>query len=116
MPTYIPRPKATELFAENLAHIFSEKDFVIFLCGPTLKDLDFPGAKLRSKLKEAFEKEGFDVVLGEDDGLEEPRLKYDLYAHENELRFIENHCNAVVLFSLRRRPKRINSVLIMSMS
>lgn len=91
------RPRATELFAEKLAEIFSDNDFVVLLCGPTLKDLDFPGAKLRRQLKEAFETEGFDVVLGEDDGLEEPRLKFDLYAHENELRFIENHCNAVVL-------------------
>ncbi|RNC67479.1 MAG: hypothetical protein ED859_14280 [Desulfuromonadales bacterium] len=91
------KKKATELFAEQLEKEFSSKDFVVFLCGPTLKDLTLPGAKLRKQLKEQFEGEGFDVVLGEDDGLEEPRLKFDLYAHENELRFIENHCGAVVL-------------------
>lgn len=91
------RKKATQLFAEQLEKEFSCKDFVVFLCGPTLKDLSLPGARLRKQLKDAFEAEGFDVVLGEDDGLEEPRLKFDLYAHENELRFIEKHCGAVVL-------------------
>ena len=91
------KKKATELFAEQLEKEFSIKDFVVFLCGPTLSDLGLPGASLRKQLKESFEAEGFDVVLGEDDGLEEPRLKFDLYAHENELRFIENHCGAVVL-------------------
>jgi len=91
------KKKATQLFAEQLEQEFSSKDFVVFLCGPTLKDLDLPGAKLRKSLKDAFEIEGFDVVLGEDDGLEEPRLKFGLYAHDNELRFIENHCGAVVL-------------------
>lgn len=91
------RKKATELFAEQLEKEFAMNDFVVFLCGPTLSDLTLPGASLRSQLRDAFVTEGFDVVLGEDDGLEEPRLKFNLYAHENELRFIENHCGAVVL-------------------
>jgi hypothetical protein len=87
-------------FSEDMDEIFSKNKFVIFLCGPTL---DLVGkdkaADLRKKLKEEFEKEGFEVVLGEDDGLEYLREKYDGMAHENELQFIQGYSNAVVLIA-----------------
>ena len=47
----------------------------------------------------ALEAEEFEVVLGEDDGLEDLRSKYGHYAHENELQFIQGQCNAVVLIA-----------------
>lgn len=56
-------------------------------------DLTKPGAKLRKELLEALESEDFEVVLGEDDGLEKLRSMYGHYAHENELQFIQGQCN-----------------------
>lgn len=70
---------------------------VVFLCGPTLT-IDSAGARLRRRLKDALEQRQFEVVLGEDDGLEETRLKVaNSYAHHNELDFIRKECGAVVL-------------------
>lgn len=72
---------------------------VVFLCGPSLAlSKDNAGAALRKRIKEALENESFEVVLGEDDGLEDVRLTATGgYAHENELEFIRRECGAVVL-------------------
>ncbi|MBI4621483.1 MAG: hypothetical protein HY739_15215 [Desulfobacterales bacterium] len=86
-------------FGNDLEDIFSERRAVVFLCGPSSKDLDHPGAQLRVDLEEALKQEGFEVILGEDDGLESLRHKYSNYAHENELMFIQKHCNAVILIA-----------------
>ena len=86
-------------YADKVGALFDENKAVIFLCGPTLSDLTKPGAQLRQVLKDQLEGEGFEVVLGEDDGLEDLRTKYSGYAHENELQFIQGHCNAVVLIA-----------------
>jgi hypothetical protein len=86
-------------YGEELARIFSGQRMVVFLCGPSLSDLSKEGAKLRKKLKDTLEKDSFDVVLGEDDGLEDLRAMYGHYAHENELQFIQGQCNAVVLIA-----------------
>lgn len=86
-------------FADDLENIFSKRKSVVFLCGPSSKDLAHPGAQLRVDLEAALTKEGFDVILGEDDGLENIRNKYSNYAHENELMFIQKHCNAVILIA-----------------
>lgn len=92
--------KSTEKYAKDLADLMTDKSFVVFLCGPSLEDENAEGSKLRKWLKGALEAEGFDVVLGEDDGLEEPRLRHHIYAHLNEMWFIENgYCNAVVLIA-----------------
>lgn len=91
--------KATEQYAKELSVLFSKNSFVVFLCGPKLDEVAKPGSKLRKIIKDLLEKEGFDVVLGEDEGLEEPRLKFGAYAHDNELRFLQNHCNAIVLIA-----------------
>jgi len=73
---------------------------VVFLCGPSLNaDNPRPGAALRKKLQELLEKNGFEVVLGEDDGLEWLRKKYLHMAHLNELAFIEKECGAIVLIA-----------------
>ncbi|WP_137919097.1 hypothetical protein [Hydrogenophaga sp. 2FB] len=74
---------------------------VVFLCGPSLLLADKnPGAALRKRLKDALEVEGFEVVLGEDDGLEDVRLtETGGYAHDNELEFIRRECGAIVLIA-----------------
>lgn len=88
-----------KIFGEDLEEIFSERRAVIFLCGPSSKNLNHPGAQLRVDLEKALKEEGFEVILGEDDGLESIRNKYSNYAHENELMFIQKHCNAVILIA-----------------
>lgn len=72
---------------------------VIFLCGPSLKLADSdPAAMLRKRLQDELIKDGFEVVLGEDDGLEDVRLCVTGgYAHDNELEFIRRECGAIVL-------------------
>lgn len=86
-------------YGDELAEVFSGQRMVVFLCGPSLQDLSVEGAQLRADLLQALQAEGFDVVLGEDDGLEDLRARYGLYAHENELQFIQGQCNAVVLIA-----------------
>lgn len=71
--------------------------FKVFLCGPNLSD-GKPSAKLRARLKKKLEKEGFEVVLGEDEGLDNAELKaIGINAQDNELEFIRKYCNAVVI-------------------
>lgn len=82
---------------EELLGALSNTPFVVFLCGPTLKDLSRPSAMVRSQIKLLLEAENFEVVLGEDDGLEDARLQTGLNAQDNELEFIRSQCNAVVL-------------------
>ena len=72
---------SVEKYAEELSVIFDENQAVVFLCGPTLTDLSKPGAKLRLKLKDQLESEGFEVVLGEDDGLESLRARAKTTSH-----------------------------------
>jgi hypothetical protein len=88
---------SVERYATELKNIFAARKAVVFLCGPSITDPPKPGAALRQQLKDALTREGFEVVLGEDDGLESIRKKYSNYAHENELMFIKKHCYAVVL-------------------
>jgi len=96
---YISLKDSVSRFGEDLDATFSENKFVVFLCGPSLSDLTVPGAQLRKYLIDVLEAEDFEVVLGEDDGLENIRNDYSGYAHENELQFIRGHCNAVVLIA-----------------
>lgn len=93
------RKVSVERFGKELAEVFSEQKMVVFLCGPSLNDLSVEGAQLRKDLQDAMEAEGFEVVLGEDDGLEKLREMFGHYAHENELQFIQGQCNAVVLIA-----------------
>ncbi len=87
-------------FSKELQECFGKNKYVVFLCGPTLENADKDaGAALRVRIKNALENDGFEVVLGEDDGLEELRGKYHGMAHENELMFIQTQCNSVVLIA-----------------
>lgn len=84
-------------FASSITALHAENRMVVFLCGPAMK-IGTPASKLRERLKVALEAENFEVVLGEDDGLEEVRLTMSNgYAHINELEFIKKECGAVVL-------------------
>lgn len=85
-------------FGEELSDLFSSNRMVVFLCGPSLTaENPRPGAVLRKKLQDLLEADGFEVVLGEDEGLESLRKKYKQMAHLNEVKFIEKECGAIVL-------------------
>lgn len=87
-------------YAELLTQLTEEASFTVFLCGPTLKaEPPKPAATLRKKILEELEKHKFEVVLGEDDGLEDARLKFSLNAQDNELEFIKKECNAIVIIA-----------------
>lgn len=76
----------------------AENTFIVFLCGPSIRN-NKRSAVFRRKLKSALEKTKFEVVLGEDDGLEEGRLRIGGNAQDNELEFIKNHCNAIIIIA-----------------
>jgi len=97
--TYSPLKDTVLRLGAELDEEFENLPFVVFLCGPTISDTEKSSSILRKKLKEDLEGDGFEVVLGEDDGLENVRLDYGIYAHENELRYIEKYCDAVVLIA-----------------
>jgi hypothetical protein len=60
---------------DELVRAAEDSPFIVFLCGPTLKAGEpKPSAVLRAQLKERLEVNGFEVVLGEDEGLEDARL------------------------------------------
>lgn len=86
-------------FAQSVENLYRENRMVVFLCGPSLKFADSdPAAMLRKRLLDELQKDGFEVVLGEDDGLEDVRLSVTGgYAHDNELEFIRRECGAIVL-------------------
>ncbi len=87
-------------FAKDLEGVFEGRKYVVFLCGPTLDIADKDdSAALRFRFKNELESEGFEVVLGEDDGLEKLRADYAGMAHENELQFIQRQSNAVLLIA-----------------
>src|SRR5665647_270130 len=90
---------SVERFGESVRKLYKQNHMVVFLCGPSLRLVDSdPAAALRLRIQEALEAEGFEVVLGEDDGLENIRIKVSGgYAHENELEFIQRECGAIVL-------------------
>lgn len=89
---------SVERFAESAKDLYSSNRMVVFLCGPTLKNLNDPAAALRKRLMEDLTQDGFEVVLGEDDGLENLRQQFTKgYAHDNELEFIKSECGAIVI-------------------
>lgn len=92
----------TELISRHRDELLTAaqtKPFIVFLCGPTLSDQTKPSAQLRARIKDALEADRFEVVLGEDDGLEDSRLDFGVNAQDNELEFISTSCNAVVVIA-----------------
>jgi hypothetical protein len=90
---------SVQRFAVEVQKLFSKNRMVVFLCGPTLSAAEEnPASALRLRLRTALEAEDFEVVLGEDDGLEDIRVNgYGGYAHDNELEFIKSQCGAIVV-------------------
>lgn len=85
---------------DELVEAARDSPFIVFLCGPTLDvGNPQPSARLRVQLKERLEQESFQVVLGEDEGLEDARLQLGVNAQDNELEFIRKHCNAVIVIA-----------------
>ncbi len=85
---------------ELLKELAKDEPFTVFLCGPTLReDSPNPAAQLRGKLIAELEANGFEVVLGEDDGLENQRLDFGLNAQDNELEFAKGQCNAIIIIA-----------------
>jgi hypothetical protein len=84
---------------EELVAAASETPFIVFLCGPKLTAKK-TSAKFRARMKDRLEKEGFEVILGEDDGLDNPILKgIGINAQDNEVEFIRKSCNAIVIIA-----------------
>lgn len=96
----VPLKASVRRHAALLQEMSETAAFTVFLCGPTLNTASpDPAAKLRKRIIEELQKHHFEVVLGEDDGLEEARLKFGLNAQDNELEFIKGHCNAVIIIA-----------------
>ena len=89
---------------KGLSEAAQDSRFTVFLCGPALPtpasgtDVK-PSAELRAKLICLLRNDHFDVVLGEDDGLTEAQLCAGVNAQDNELEFIRNHCDAIVVIA-----------------
>lgn len=99
MAVYKSSRPSVQQFRAEVEKAFAENPMVVFLCGPSVKRRT-AGAKLRAKLQNLLEKEGFEVVLGEDDGLEALRQEFKgVYAHLNELAFLRKQCGAIVLIA-----------------
>lgn len=85
-----------EKFIQSVADTVA---YTVFLCGPTMEDLSKPSAALRKRIKDELLSEGFDVVLGEDDGLERLQKDFGGDAQTNEVCFLEKSANAVVVIA-----------------
>ena len=71
---------------------------VVFLCGPALKSRENKvAAGVRKEVGRALKKANFEVVLGEDDGLERLRKETGMNAQDSELEFIKDQCDAIVI-------------------
>lgn len=69
------------------------------MCGPNLARQN-NSARLRKKIKKHLEKDGFEVVLGEDEGLDNPTLRsIGINPQDNEVEFIRKYCGAVVIIA-----------------
>lgn len=94
------RKPSVERFQSSLEALFEENRFVVFLCGPSIDgDEVKPGAALRQRLVNELEADDFEVVLGEDDGLEDLRARFSGMAHENELQYVNMEASAVLLIA-----------------
>lgn len=84
---------------DDLIEAAAAVKFIVFLCGPASKTRS-ASAKLRTAIKRALLREGFDVVIGEDDGINAKELTgIGINAQDSELEFIRRNCNAVVIIA-----------------
>lgn len=85
-------------FRNAVAEEFRSNRFVVFLCGPSLTvGNETAAARLRRRLQDDLSASKFEVVLGEDDGLERLRDEYKGLADDNEITFIEKCAGAVIV-------------------
>lgn len=82
---------------EQILATTRKNTFIVFLSGPTRSDQSEPSAQLLLRIKSALDAEHFEVILGEDHGLEDPRLSHDAGAQDGELEYIAANCNAVII-------------------
>lgn len=87
----------TSRLKKELLKTTEEHPFNVFLCAPTLTERGKASVELSLKLKAALEAENFLVILGADEGLDDPRLTLGLTPQSNELEYISRSCNAVIL-------------------
>jgi len=102
----IPPKESVERHKVDIAEVFRTNKYVVFLCGPKLPNNNgagqpplTPQQACRVTIQKALEEEQFEVVLGEDEGLEHLQNKFKLDAQSNELAFIKGNANAVVLIA-----------------
>jgi len=82
---------------EEVIQAASTSPFIVFLCGPNVARQS-NSARLRRRLKRDLERDGFEVVLGEDEGLNNPTLQaIGINPQDNEVEFIRKYCGAVVI-------------------
>ncbi|WP_152512855.1 hypothetical protein [Desulfovibrio sp. X2] len=92
-------PRAVQDYAKDLRDNLEEKEFIVFLCGPTMEDLGPKEASLRFILKEKLSEAGLTIVVGEDDGLQDLQMEFGGDAQSNELRFLTTRADAIVLIA-----------------
>jgi hypothetical protein len=91
---------AKQIFQASQEALFKAQEgrrFTVFLCGPSIKSRKNKGGQVRRQLKKKLTEAGISVFLGEDDGLEELRNLFHLNAQDNELAFIAEYCDAVIV-------------------
>lgn len=91
------KKKSVARYAKTLEKEFESNRSVVFLCGPTYSDPPTLGAQVRRTLEKSIASAGFEVVLGEDDGLLALQARYGKYAHQNEMHFVLDQAAAIVL-------------------
>jgi hypothetical protein len=84
---------------DDFVSIAAERPFRVFLCGPAMRGSPKrPAQKLRQRISRVLKKEGFHVVLGEDDGILNKEItRLGVNAQDNELQFIDKSCDAIVI-------------------
>lgn len=74
------------------------KPFTILLCGPTDKETSLKRSyDFCEKLESQLKSDDFDVVRGENIGIDNDRIYITENAISNELDFIDSSCNAVII-------------------
>ncbi len=85
-----------EIFVEAAEH----RPFTVLLCGPSASNLpETPSSRLLEDIRKSLTDDGFDVVLGENAGINTPQINTGFNSLSNELEFVKTHCNAVVLIA-----------------
>ena len=93
------RDDAFQELRDDFVGIAAERPFRVFLCGPAMGGkVKSPAQKLRHRIGRALKKEGFLIVLGEDDGILNKEItSLGVNAQDNELQFIDKSCDAIVI-------------------